>query len=272
MGLFPFFCVRIAGISRYVSLSLTLLIWLTAIALEIVPFGRAIAVRFIKQYKIFYVYLGFVLMRDICLMAIYFRWYRLYPYAYWGSEAVSVLLGCGLVWEVYVIALAQYPGAARVARNVLAFVFIFAIGRIFVKAWNNPKWIPDATAFEMERDLRTLQGALLLALVLLFGYYAIPLGRNLKGIMTGYGLLLVTSMVNLTLRNHFGDSFQSQWQYIQPACYLAVLGIWCYALWSYAPVPEESEPRLEEHYQALRTRAREGLSSARARILRGIHP
>jgi hypothetical protein len=253
--------------------ALTLTIWLSAIALELIPLWRAIREKFIGQYTLFYAYLGFVLLRDTSDLAIYFYWARLYPYVYWCCELVSVLMGCGLVWEVYRLAFARFPGAAVVARNVLLSLFVFATARILVKAWESPTWIPGKTAFEIERDLRIVQGALLLGLVALFSYYAIGLGRNVKGIVSGYGLFLATSLVNLTLRYDLGKSFERQWQFIQPACYLLVLGVWCVALWSYAPVPEpEVEPGLEGDYEALRARTREKLSAASARLFRDIHP
>jgi hypothetical protein len=248
-------------------------IWLAAIVLEAMTFSRAVGARFLEQYKLFYAYLGFVLLRDICLLPVYFRWPRFYPYAYWGSEPVNVLLGCGLVWEVYKLAFARYPGAARVARSVLLFLFIFATARILVKAWESPNWIPGSTAFQIDRDLRIVQGALLLALVALFVYYATPLGRNINGIVGGYGLFLATSLINLTLRNDLGKSFQREWQYIQPTCYLLVLVVWCVTLWSYAPVPEpEVGPSFEGDFPALRKRTRMKLLSACARLLRDIHP
>lgn len=250
----------------------TLVIWVVAIVLEIVPPFRALAAKFLTRYKLFYAYLVFVLLRDLFLLGIYFLRPHLYPYAYWGSEPVSVLMGCGLVWEVYKIALAPYPGAARVGRNVLLFVFVFTTTRVFVKAWESPNWIPGTTAFEIERDLRIVQGALLVGLVAVFAYYAIPLGRNLNGIVGGYGLFLATSLINLTLRNDLGDAFQRQWQYLQPACYLVVLGVWCGTLWSYVPAPQPKlETRLEEDYQTLRTRTKTKLASLRDQMLKGGH-
>ena len=129
------------------------------------------------------------------------------------------------------------------------------------------------TTLETERDLRIVQVALLIGLVALFAYYAIPLGRNLKGIIYGYGLFVVTSVVNLTLRDYLGDSLQHWAQYIQTVCYLLVLWVWCRTLWAYAPVPEpELEPTIEVDYQSLVRTTREKLSSARAQLLRGMRP
>jgi hypothetical protein len=248
------------------------LLWLAAISLEIAALARAVERRLLRRYKLFYFYLGVVLVRDLSLLCIYFLWPRFYSGAYWGSELLGIVAGCALVWEVYKLALARYAGALRVAHSLLLFVFIITFTRILVQVWNSSSWTPGATTLQTELDVRVVQAAMLLGLIALFAYYSIPLGRNLKGIVYGYGFFLVTSVIDLQLRDSLGPTFQRLWEYVQPACYLVVLGIWCFALWSYAPVPEETEPRLEEHYQALRTRTRAGLSSARARIARGILP
>src|SRR5437660_3746207 len=228
---------------------LSSLFWVTGLVLESILLVRALLGNSLKYYSLFYLYLISVLLPSACLFAIYHLWPNFYAPAYWFTQFLNILLGCALVWQVYKVALAQYPGAARMARNVLAFLFIFASTRIFVKAWNRPTWIPHMTGYEIERDLRIVQVALLAGLVVLFVCYAIPLGRNLKGIIYGYSLFLVTSVVNLTLRYDLGDSFQRSWAYIQPFCYLFVLLVWCVALWSYAPIPEPAnEPQLEADY------------------------
>lgn len=248
-------------------------LWLMAITLETVLLVRAIQRKFLKQYKFFYLYLGVVLVRDLSLLPFYYLWPKFYGYAYWGSEFFSVMVGCVLVWEAYKVAFARYPGAGRMASNVLPFLFVFAMTRIFVKAWNSPNWIPGKTTLETERDLRIVQLGLLFSLVALFAYYAIPLGRNLMGIIYGYVLFLVTNVVNLSLRNNIGDSFQASAQYIQAVSYLLVLLVWSKTLWAYESIPEpELEPRLEVDYQSLVRATREKLRSVRAYLLRGMQP
>lgn len=248
-------------------------LWLMAITLETVLLVRAVQGNALKHYKLFYLYLGVVLMRDLSLLPVYYLWPKLYGYAYWGSEFFGVLLGCGIVWEVYKVAFAEYQGAGRMASNVLPFLFVFAMTRLFVKAWNSPNWIPGGTTLETERDLRIVQAALLFSLVALFAYYAIPLGRNLRGIIYGYGLFLVTAVVNLSLRDYIGASFQPLAQYIQAVSYLLVLLVWCKTLWAYESIAgSEPESRLEVDYQSLVRATREKLSSARTYLLRGMRP
>ena len=262
--------VKICLIRKRVMVFSTTL-WVTALVLESILLLRAFLGNFLKRYRFFYIYMSCVLIRDVALIPVYYLWPKFYGYAYWYSQFFHVVVGCGVVWEAYKLALSRYPGAARMVRNVLPFLFIFSISRIVVKVWNSPNWMPGRTSLEAERDLRTVQIALLIGLVALFAYYAIPLGRNLKGIIYGFSVFVGTSVIHLTLRDYLGDSFQQLWQYIQPLAYIFVLVIWCAALWSYATVPEpEMEPHLEGDYQTLVQATRKQLSSARSYLARTL--
>lgn len=244
-------------------------LWVTALVLESVLLLRAFLGKFLKQYRFFYLYLSCVFLRDVLLLPVYYLWPKFYPYAYWYSQFFHVAVGCGVVWEAYKLALARYRGAARMARNVLAFIFIFSISRILVNTWNNPDWIPGRSFLESERDLRIVQLTLLMGLVALFAYYAIPLGRNLKGMIYGFSIFIGTSVIQLALRVYLGDSFEHLWEYIQPTIYIIVLLIWCVGLWSYVTIPEpELEPSLEGDYQTLVRATRKQLSSARGYLTR----
>lgn len=244
-------------------------LWVTALVLESVLLLRAFLGNFLKQYRFFYLYLGCVFLRDLLLLPVYQLRPKFYPYAYWYSQFFHLAVGCGVVWEAYKLALSKYRGAARMARNVLAFIFIFSISRILVNAWNNPDWIPGRSFLEPERDLRIVQLTLLIGLVALFAYYAIPLGRNLKGIIYGFSVFIGTSVIQLALRVYLGYSFEHLWVYLQPIAYIFVLMIWCAALWSYATVPEpEMEPHLEGDYQTLVRATRRQLSSVRTYLAR----
>lgn len=244
-------------------------LWLTAVVLESLLLLRAFQGNFLRRYRLFYLYLGYVLVCDVSLMLVYYLRPRLYGYAYWSSEFLSVLLGCGVVWEVYKVALSRYPGAARMARNVLPFLFIVATSRIVVKAWNSPNWIPGRTTLETELYLRIVQIVLLTGMVALIAYYAIPLGRDLKGIIYGFSVLVGTSVIHLSLRGHLGDRFQIIWQYTQSMSYLLVLLVWCATLWSSATAPEpETDTRLELDYQALAFATKRQLRAAHSYVLK----
>jgi hypothetical protein len=182
---------------------------------------------------------------------------------YWVTEYLGVLIGCGVVFEIYRVGLAEYPGTARMARNLLGLVFLLTITKVLVETWNDPHWWLVATNRELEAVLRTVQAVGLAALVLLFFSYSIPFGRNLRGVLLGYGLFIGESVIWLTFASSGGNRFLDIWFYLHPASYFVVLGVWAMHLWSYAPNPEPKRAvHLEEQYQriavATSRRLREG--------------
>lgn len=246
-------------------------LWLMCLALESVLLLRAVQANILKHYPFFYIYVACILIRDALLMPVYYLWPKIYGFAYWYSRVVIVVMGCVVVWEVYKIALSRYPGAARMARNVIPFLFIFSISRLLVKVFDSPNWIPGRTTLETERDLRIVQMALLLGLIALFAYYAIPLRRELKGIIYGFSVSVATILIHLTLRDQLGKSFQQRWEYIQPTAYIFVLLIWCATLWSYERAPElETNRRLEVDYQSLAGATKRQLRAAHSYIWKAI--
>jgi hypothetical protein len=241
--------------------------------LEALILVRAWRGNFLKEFKFFYAYLFCVLLRDASLLAVYHVFPTWYAYVYWYSQFLVLLIGCGLIWEIYRIALAHYSGAARIARSVLLFLFIITMSRIIAYTTNNARWLPGQTTLETEREFRVVQSVVLVGLIALLAYYAIPIGRNLKGIIVGYGFFLTTSLVQLTLRDYIGGSFQVSWQYIQPVTYIIVLLIWCYALWSFEPrLRCESQSAIELDYEVLASATKRQLKSAGAYIAKVIRP
>jgi hypothetical protein len=114
---------------------------------------------------------------------------------------------------------------------------------------------------------------LLVGLVALFASYAIPLGRNLKGVIYGYGLFVATSVVHLTLRDYLGKNFERSWEHIEPLCYVLVLLVWCATLWSYAPIPESTrEPQIETDYESLVAATKRKMHSTRSYVLKAMRP
>ena len=252
---------------------LTQLIFWTCNILEAVLLVRAIRGNYFGKYSLFYAYLLCVFLQSLARFYI-FSWHAgLYPYFYWGTQFIDALMGCGIVFELYRQGLVHYQGAARMARNVIGFVFAVVISKVLASAISGAAWSPETIVFDLERNLRIVQSVLLIVVIGLLYYYAIRPGKNLQGMMLGYGFFLGTSIINLTIRTQVGSSFQKLWEYLQPLSYVLVLGIWCAALWSYAPreLPVH-EPKLENDYQSLLAQTRTRVAQARNYLSKAIQP
>jgi hypothetical protein len=252
---------------------LTQAIWWAAICLEAVLFFRGLRARLVFKYPVFYFYIAFVLLEDLLRFYIY-RWHPdIYPQTYWITEFFALVIGSGVVFEIYRSGLSAYPGTARMARNLLLLVFALTFAKVLVSTSYGSLWWPAETTAELQRNLRIVQASALIALVALFLLYAIPLGRNLKGILSGYSLYIAVNIVQLTLVPHFGNSIQRLWSYVYSASYLIALCIWTRALWSHELSPDlKPGTPLEYDYEALRAATRRRLQETRASLGRAVRP
>src|SRR6266436_10417648 len=175
------------------------------------------------RYPVFYGYISFVLAQSIFRSFVH-RWSEeLYSSVYWTTEFLGLILGCWIVFEIYRVALAAYPGTAKMARKILLFLFVLALAKAAAALWSDPHLLAETTALQMERALRSVQAIAIVALVSVFASYSIPFGRNLRGILLGYGLFIGQRVICLTFIPSQGHHF---WFYAYFGCYVAALSLW----------------------------------------------
>ena len=247
------------------------IIWWSCIALETFLLVRGYVSRLWARFPVFYAYILFVWLQSLLRFFIFHSRPEFYSAVYWITEGLGVLIGCGVVFEIYRAGLAAYPGTARMARNLLGFVFTLVFAKAVVETWNDPQWWVIATTMDTERLLRALQSLAILALVVLFLFYAIPFGRNLRGILLGYGMFVGLSAIQLTFVTDSSSRFHNFWSYASPGSYFIVLGLWMVHLWSYLPNPEpKGAVRLEEQYQRVAAATAQRLRKARGYLAKAV--
>ena len=247
---------------------LTLLVWWSGILLEALLLVRGARQHLLGRYAIFYSYVLFVFVQEFVRLSTY-QWFpRNYSAVYWVTEFLGLVIGAGVVCEIYKLALRSFPGTARMARNLLLLVFTLVFTKALVGVPRSlASWFSQPFEY-LERDLRIVQALAILTLVFLFVWYVIPFGRNLKGILTGYSVFVAASMTQLTLLPYLPASVRQLWSYLQPICYLSVLVFWTCTLWSEHAV-SESRPsmQLENDYESLVASTRSRLRRLRARLV-----
>jgi len=252
---------------------LSQVLWWTENALVFVLLVRALRGRFLSKYPVFYFYIGYVLLESLSSFYIYISYPSFYETFYWYTQFLSVALGCCIIWEIYTQALADFSGVARMARFLLAAIFLVATLKGLVDTLSGPILSPAEIPAVLERNLRTVQALLLVGIVGLLSYYAVPVGRNLKGMILGYGVFISASVISLALRSHLGKEFQTWWQYFQPMAYFLTLIIWSASLWSYAPSPRaKHEISLDQDYEVLVARTAKAIAQARSYLARTVQP
>ena len=240
------------------------------IVLEILLILRGYQQNLLRRYPLFYTYIFFVLASDVTMVFVPVS-PRTYLYMYWVVEFLGLVAGCLIVFEFYRVALRAYPGTARMARAMLAILFLLAMVKTVVSILNVPRWWFDATPAQVEGLLRVCELLAILSLVVVLLFYSIPLGKNLRGILLGYSLFVSWSVICLALVAAGVATFASVWSYTYPFSYLIGVVVWTVHLWSYQPnpVPDRAIP-LEQEYLRVAAATQRRLHDARGYLAKAV--
>ena len=100
----------------------------------------------------------------------------------------------------------------------------------------------------VEQYVSLAQALLLLSPAAVARYYRLPLGRNVRGLGFGFGLYVFVRAINFAGVQAF-RGFLPYCQLLAPASLIAMIAVWLWGFWDYAPSPELSSLDEEESYQ-----------------------
>lgn len=221
------------------------------------------------RYPVFYAYLLFVLLQSAARLMAYRWWYESwYGRVYWTTEYIAFAMGGLVVFEIYRVALADYPGTAKMARTTLLLLFVLALVKAGSAIWSNPYFLSETSALQVEKALRTVQAISIVALVTVFASYSIPFGKNLRGIFLGYALFVGVRVMTLHFVSETGRDF---WFYAYSASYLGALSLWLGHLWSYQPVTAADRVPMQSEYQMIAAATQRRLQEALGYLRKAVH-
>src|SRR5215831_4408434 len=247
-----------------------LFIWIVGICSQCCLLLRGWRSAALRRYPFFFTYVASSLVANMGFIPIVWLYRSYYSQYYWTAEFLTLAFGCGLVFEIFRNVLAQYRGAHRFARAVCLTTFVSMFLAFFI--------LPGAllgnangSVIDLERDIRAAQIFFFVGIVAVVVHYRIPLGRNIQGLIFGYGLYLGTNLLSLTVRSYLGLGFDSIWNVLQPASFTLSQAIWVTAFWSYSPNPLPANATgLEEDYESLVSRTSLALKFIRQQATRAI--
>jgi hypothetical protein len=251
-----------------------LIISLAGILLDSLILCRAFRANLAAKYPLFYTYIACVLVFDVSRIVVY-QLVSPLPFKdfFWATQFLSLVVGYGVILEIMRKALGPYAGAERFARICVLAVFATVFSFVTFRSLTTPDWSPATCYGELERDLRAVQVLVLAGVLTVVSYYRVTLGKNLKGIILGYGLYIAVSVISPALRSYIGPPFEGVWRYTQPYLYFVSQSVWAVALWNYSPNPTpEMPPRLESDYESLALKTRARLGAMRSYIGRTVRP
>ena len=248
---------------------LTYSLWFCMLGVDALVIVLGIRTRLSRQYIAFYLFLFSFLLVGLIRFYVYTARPSDYLFVFWWTEFLLVCAGYGVTWEIFNKTLANYRGVLRMARRVVSAIFFLALIQAFANFWSSETGSFFRSVIRLERNMLVVQATLLSLLALLILYYKIPLGKNLAGLLYGYGLRISAYVLVLTARFYLGPASNSWLDMLRQSGDLGVMVIWAIALRSYQPSPQpEGDTRLEQDYAALAEQTGKALAAARAQIAR----
>ena len=205
-------------------------------ALEALLVWRLLKDGMYRHYPGFSFFVGYAVCQNIALFASYRLAPTEYPAWYWNSGAVNVCLRFLLVWEVF---RQTFPKTSPLHRMVSKQATLVTIALITISTgmlWAVQNYSKSHSVYlAMDRSFGFVQAVLILAILTLARYYHLPVGRNVWGIAVAFGMYSSLSTAASALIDIMRTSFFPYWHLLSPFSFAAMLAMWIWAIWSYAP-------------------------------------
>jgi hypothetical protein len=251
----------------------TQIIWWIGTALVALVLIRGALAGNLRRYPLFYFYISCVLVKEVVGLLSYRLAPNLYRPLYWSTELATIVASYAVIVEIFRQSLRHNPGIARKGLKLLLAAFALTVSYAATDLLNGRFANAIRAIGEVGRDLRYIEGALLLLLLWLFARYRILLGPNLLGLIIGYSFWVGINVINLALVFLPDNEFSALARRLEPITYVATLTIWCVALWSSRPEPvQPTDDAIERDYDLLAAKTRSVLARTSDRLVRVMRP
>jgi hypothetical protein len=232
---------------------------LAGLALEVLLVAAMLAKKLWRSFPLFTAYAVFSFLSTAVLYAILARGSQLlYFYVYWICEGAGVLLGFGVVYEVFGNLFQDYSALRRLAvvgfRWALAGLVLLGIVVAYAQSSGDRNPIMGAVLL-VEEITRTIEVGLLMFLFLFSRAFGLHWRQHVFGTALGLGIFVATELAGVTVRAYFGPSVLQSFNIARCAAFDISLLVWIGYLLaperatSAAAVPDRAQ--LEQWNQAI---------------------
>ena len=249
------------------------LIWSACTSLLAILLFRGVRVGLYRKYPLFYAYIACVFVKGLVDQLSFLFVPNLYKPLYWYTEFATIVASYVVILEIFRESLRHNPGIAHKSQKLLLSIFALTLSYATTGILHSRSSSAYGVIVDLGRDLRYIEGALLLVMLWLFVRYRISFGRNLVGLVAGYSFWIAVNIVNLAVWFLPGNAGSLLLRRLLPLTYIATLTIWCFALWSLQPdLAQQNENAIERDYQVLAAKTRSVLTRSSARLVKVMRP
>jgi hypothetical protein len=193
-------------------------------------------------YIVFHVFRSAVLFTVHLLHAQQRMSYVDYFYAYWTAQAVSIVLGFTVIYEIYSKVFRNYDAIRQFGGMVFAsaavVLLLVAVLTVASAPGADTPGVVKAVVL-LERSVRAMQCGLLVILFLLSFHFGLPWRNYLFGVALGFGVFATIELAAVAVRAQIGAIADAALSQVNSAAYACGVAIWfCYLL---APTPSPQQ-------------------------------
>jgi len=214
----------------------SLIIGVIGLILEAALILRGRRSGLLRQFSLFYSYITFYFSVSLAIFLIYWLRQDFYPLAYWFCYLVSLLAEFAILLEISDHIFEPYAAIRQLGRFLTV-----CICAVLCVLYILPSFLHQRSTSEalLEFSLRTslTKVVIICALAAAARYFRLPLGRNVAGLMMGFGLYLSVYMANFAAAQSFGRALYADiLRFIGPLGSILCLAVWTVAMWQPASV------------------------------------
>jgi hypothetical protein len=154
---------------------------------------------------------------------------KIYFYVYWIGEAVSIILGFLVLYEVFRSIFTQHSALRKVATLIFAIaIVVLASLAIFILIHAGPRLTGNLgrSVVVLEEATRTIEVGLLIVLFLCAGAFGLHWRQSVFGIALGLGIFVSVELIAVTMRSQASPALHNAFSVIRGFAYMTSLIVW----------------------------------------------
>jgi hypothetical protein len=181
-----------------------------------------------------------------------------YFYVYWIGEAIGIVLGFLVVYEVFKNIFIYHSALRKLAKLIFAIsLFALVSLAVFILLHAGPRLTGNISRSVMvlEEATRTIEVGLLVVLFMCAGAFGLHWRQSVFGIALGLGIFVSVELVAVTMRSQLSPATHNAFAIVRAFAYITSLVVWGTYMLLPERAPDESQlperGQLEQWNQAI---------------------
>lgn len=178
--------------------------WFSGLALQVFLAAALVARKTWGKFPVFTTYALFNLFENILGYSLLHK-RGAYLYSYVLGETIGIVLGLGVVYEIFIHLFSLYPALRRAARLslyvVILSLFLLASAVLYTHAAIGKSGVTQAV-FLLEEAARVLEVGLIAFLFVFSGLFGLHWRQSVFGITLGLGIFAAMKLLVLAIASH----------------------------------------------------------------------